>query len=810
MIVQDPEEAGYDGMPQSAIRAGVADMVLPVGKMAEKLIEYAKGAYGRPAVRRRQALEKSTDSLNQMFNIIKAKTRRDFSGYKVSTINRRIERRMSLNRVQELEEYIRLLKESPQEIQELVKDFLIQVTSFFRDPHAFAVMKEHLKELIRGKSPREEIRAWTVGCSTGEEAYSIAILIDECLNELNRAAVFHVFGTDLDAAGIASARAGVYPESIAADVGPQRLKKYFAREDGQYRINRELRERLVFAVHDLISDPPFSRTDLISARNLLIYLDSRTQKKVLPVLHHALNDGGILFMGTAETIGDFQDDLFETLDRRWRVYRARKDKDHPAEVTTFRDFTYHGIETAPQVKGTPREAHAAEVERALVRALPPSVLVDKDLNVVYVHGETGKYLQLGQGQLSSSLLDLARESLRMPLATAAHLALSDDRDVTRESVRVRINGDTIRVKITIKPIHDRETRLAVLFEDVPESKRKGKKGAGVEADERYKALAQELQFTRENLKSTVEELETSNEELRSTVEEYQSTNEELSSTNEELESSREELQSMNEELNIINNEHSKKIEELSSVSDDMKNLLNSSGIATVFVDEDLIIQKFTPAASKVLNLRDVDVGRPLTDITSRLRSDLAGDVEKVLDTLIPVETEGQADSGGWYSVRVVPYRTSDNAIAGAVISFIDINSQKELRSELADALEYASSILDTMREPMVVLDGDLKVLSVNQAFYRTFRADKGQTEGKRIYELGNGQWDIPELRKLLGEILPQNSVFDDFLVEHEFPGIGKRRIMLNARRLQLNDTGTRKILLAMEDVTERPVMRGNS
>ena len=795
VIAQDPKEAGYPGMPQSAIDAGVTDLVLPADQMADKLVEYVRGAYGRPAERRRQALEKPGDALQTILRIVRSRTKRDFSGYKVSTVNRRIERRMSINRIEDLQDYVRLLREDEDEARELARDFLIQVTSFFRDPEAFEAMKRHLKELIRDKPPRSEVRAWTVGCSTGEEAYSVAMVIDECLTELERENEFHVFGTDLDANAIDTARAGSYPESIEADVSPERLKRYFTKEDNRYRVNTELRERLVFAVHDLISEPPFSKMDLVLARNLLIYLDAETQKKVLPVLHYSLNERGLLFMGSAETIGTDQDDRFDTLDRKLRIFQARADKHGIVPVPPAESYAFREKEVRREPVPAAGTRPAADAEKLLVKAMPPAVLADRDLNVLYVHGETRKYLQLKEGTPSTGLLDLALENIRMPLATAAHLALKEDREVVREGIRVRVNGDSIWVKLTVRPVHDAEVRLVVLFEDMPAPKRRRKQDKQIEDDERYKGLQQELQFTRENLKSTVEELETSNEELRSTVEEYQSTNEELNSTNEELESSREELQSMNEELNTINTEHSSKIEELSGVSDDMKNLLNSTDIATVFLDEDLKVKRFTPATARVLNLREQDIGRPITDITSRIQpSMIAEDVRKVLDDLVPVTTEARSDEGEWYSVRIVPYRTSENAIEGVVISFLDITPLKQ-------ALDYASTILDTMREPMVVMDGDLKIESVNQAFYRTFGADEQKTEGKALYELGNGQWDLPDLRRLLGEILPENSSFENFQVEHEFPGIGRRRIMLNARRLVQG--GGQKILLAMEDVTDR-------
>jgi two-component system, chemotaxis family, CheB/CheR fusion protein len=802
VLVQDPQDARYDGMPRSAIDAGLADFILPADKMAAKLMEYVHDSYGKPAERRRKALETSSDSLKKIFALIKSRTKRDFSGYKTSTINRRIERRMSLNKIDNVEDYIRLLQENKEEVQALLQDFLIQVTSFFRDPEAFMALKKHLKDLIAGKKPEEEIRAWTAGCSTGEEAYSIAITIQEVLEELKRSPKFQVFATDLDASGIAFARLGLYQESMAADISPEYLAKYFTKKDHHYQVNKELREKVVFAVHDIIGDAPFSRIDLASARNILIYLDAATQKKVLPMFHYALNEGGLLFLGTAETTGELND-LFLTLDRKWKIYQARK-KDSKVPPEIAQDLIWQRTTEGRNIVPVQGSREEVEAEKILLRALRPAVLIDNSQHILFVHGQTGRYLELKPGKLSQNLVDMAREGIRIPLSTAIYQALSQHQEVVREGIRLKINGDTLRVKITVVPVDGaKPEKLIVVFEDVVEPKAKKRlKGSAVEMEGRNRALEQELQFTRENLKSTVEELETANEELRSTLEEYQSTNEELHSTNEELETSKEELQSVNEELNTINNEHQQKIEELSTVNDDMKNLLNSTNVASVYVDEQQHIQRFTPTATKILHLMDRDIGRPIGDITSLLKSEsLSQKVEKVQENLVPIVEEVQTKDGLWYSLRVYPYRTIQNAIAGVVLSFLDINQQKTLQKELTDSLAYVNSIMDTMREPMVVLDGKLKVISVNQAFYRTFKVKPEGTEGRKLYDLGNGQWNIPELRKLLEEILPQNSHLEDYSVKHDFPGLGQRTILLNARRLTAEGKGTDKILLALDDVT---------
>jgi two-component system, chemotaxis family, CheB/CheR fusion protein len=711
---------------------------------------------------------------------------------------------MSLNKIDNIDEYIRLLQENKEEVNSLLQDFLIQVTSFFRDPEAFQALKERFKAYLEMKKPEEEIRLWTAGCSTGEEAYSIAILIRECLEELRRNPAFQVFATDLDASGIDFARAGIYPESVAADIKPEYLSRYFIKKEDRYQVRKELRERVVFAVHDLLTDAPFSRVDLVSARNVLIYLDGETQKKVLPILHYALNDGGLLFLGTAETTGDLNH-LFVTLDRKWKIYKARKPGPQmPPEITRTNLQQPTARETGPRPVRKTREEN--DTEKLLLKALPPAVLIDNNLHILFVHGETGRYLQLKEGKLSQSLVDMAREGLRIPLNTAIFQALSQHREVVREGIRVRISGDTLRVKITVVPLGETNPeKLIVVFEDVPEPKSKRpKKDTATEIEVRNQALEEELQFTRENLKSTIEELETANEELRSTLEEYQSTNEELHSTNEELETSKEELQSVNEELSTVNSEHQQKIEELSTVNDDMKNLLNSTNIATIFIDEQKNITRFTPTANKILKLLDRDIGRQIGDITSFLQTkNLDQDVDEVLETLVPREGEVQSREGKWYSLRIYPYRTNQNAIAGLVLSFIDISRQKAFEEEMQAALNYAGSILDTLREPVLVLDSGLKIISANRAFYQFFKVRPEKTEGKLLYELGHGQWNIPQLKKLLEEVLPKNSVFNDFQVENDFRDIGRRRMLLNARQLKSVNKGPDRILLAIEDITGR-------
>ncbi|MDP3879414.1 MAG: chemotaxis protein CheB [Dehalococcoidales bacterium] len=795
VIVQDPESAKYDGMPRAAIDAGVADYVLKPEVMADQLIKYQRKS-SRQREATREAMEKDDTSLRNILSLVRARTGRDFSGYKVSSITRRIERRMSVNRIETSEEYLRFLQEHPSEIEELMKDFLINVTAFFRDREAFVALKKEIGKILSAKPEGSSVRAWIPGCSTGEEAYSLAMLLVENAEESKRRYDLQIFGTDLDTDTITFARAGLYPETIAPDVGEERLEQFFTRSGASYHVKKNIREKLIFAVHDLVSDPPYSRMDIVSVRNLLIYFDTDLQKKIIPRLHYSLNEGGLLFLGTAETIGETPD-LFTTVDSKWRIYRPVHKQGAPHAIFTGQPALGEITDASALPLPVAKPPAGPTSEQILLEALPPSIIVNRDYKVIYTHGNTGKYLHLPEGNPSSDLLGMIDTDLRLALTTALHEASQEQKEVCREGLRVKHNGETQSVKLKVRPLSKLAGSMIVTFEDLHRPRRRKVKGETLTEAQR-REMEQELQTTRETLRGTIEELETANEELRSANEEYMSTNEELRSANEELETSREELRSVNEELTTVNTEREKKIEELTDVSDDMRNLLNSTAIATIFLDEKLRIRRFTPAATTLFNFISTDVGRPVEDISSRLKADgMSVVARRVLETLVPVEQDVQTEDGRWYSMRVHPYRTSDNSIEGVVASFIDINQVKA-------AFSYAQGIVDTVREPLLVLNEKLKVISASRAFYQTFGVTRKNTEGQFLYELGDHQWDIPKLKELLENILKEDRVFEGYQVEHDFPGVGHRLMLLNARRFYDGAGATQSILLAMEDATSRP------
>ena len=625
--------------------------------------------------------------MQQIFAILRTRTGHDFSNYKQATIRRRLQRRMSVNGLHEIADYTRFLHDSEAEVKALLKNILISVTNFFRDPQAFDVLKNYIKELIKNKSQDNDLRIWVAGCATGEEAYSVAILAAESADEIDRNLSVQIYATDIDTNALDVARAGIYPVNIAADVTPARLKRFFIKEEKGYRVKKELREMLVFAPQDFIKDPPFSKMDIICCRNLLIYLESEPQKKLMPLFHYALKPGGLLFLGTSETVGDATD-LFNILDKKWKIYRRRDAAVTPERLRFPVSFVSSLHEPAMEQSVKLNEAKLATLseEIFLNNYAPTFAVIDEKYRLVYVRGRTGKYLELTSGHASLSILDMAREGLRTELATAIYRAVSKKKPAVQENVRIKHNGGFQTINLMVAPLTEHGMPpglMMVVFQEVGEVAKENEKRTGTSRGKHAVKIEEELRLTKENLQSTIEELEATNEELKSANEELQSNNEELQSTNEELDTSREELQSVNEELITVNSELTSKTEMLTKANDDLKNYLNRTDIAIIFLDGDLKIRSFTPASTEVFNIREIDVGRPLDEITSRLSYEgLADGIREVLRTLGPKEIEVQRKDGHWYTMRILPYLTVDNKLSGLVVSFLDIEKQKQAEANV--------------------------------------------------------------------------------------------------------------------------------
>ncbi len=812
-FVQEPATAKYDGMPASAVQSGLATYVLPADKIPAQLTAYVRTLFGKKARPVPASDITAAGNMNKIFRLLRSRTGHDFSGYKQSTIGRRIERRMTIHGIEAVDVYARFLQEHPQEVHSLFKELLINVTNFFRDPEAFALLqKEVLPAIFKNKPENHVFRVWVPGCASGEEAYSVAILFREHMDEIKQEFKVQIYSTDLDPDAIESARAGGYTPNIAQDVSPERLRRFFIREETGYRVKKEIREMVVFATQNAVKDPPFTRLDLLCCRNLLIYLEPELQERLIAAFHYALKPGGVLFLSPSESIGSHPD-LFTPINKKWKFYQA-KPSVMSARLMMAESPGLVGAAAGKRQDAAALKAHetnfAELTRRALLQAYaPPSVVTDEKGNILFVHGDTGKYLRPAPGQASLNVIEMAREGLQMELRTALHIAAAQKKSVVANDLPVKTNGGIHAITLTVTPFAAPETAhglLLVSFQDEKPPAR-GKSAAqrheetGRAQSQRVTELEQELVYTKENLQATIEELQASNEELKSTNEEMQSTNEELQSTNEEHETSKEELQSVNEELVTVNTELQTKIEQLAGMQNDMKNLLDNTNVATIFLDQHLVIKRFTRDATNVFRLLPGDVGRPLADIKSNLESeDLVADARAVLDTLAAREKEVHASGGQWYIARIMPYQTLEHVIDGVVLTFVDIS---KLRSA-ANARDFAESIVDTVREPLVILDAGLKVVSASRSFFETFDVAERETIGHSFYELGNRQWDIPRLRELLETVLPKNAFFEDFVVEHNFPRLGRRRMLLNARRIAGKAGGAQLILLAMNDATSKP------
>ncbi len=692
VLVQEPASAKFDSMPRSAIAAGLADQVAPAEELPGKLIDYLRHAVtivktGLPIE------EKDQSALEKVLILLRAKTGQDFSLYKKNTIYRRVERRMSIHQIDRIATYVRFLQENPQEVELLFKELLIGVTSFFRDPEAWEYLQgEAIPGLLAARSAGGTIRAWSLGCSSGEEAYSLAIVFKEALEQIKPTENFslQIFATDLDRDAINKARQGFYPATIAADVTPERLRRFFIREENGYRVAKEIREMVTFATQNVIMDPPFTKLEILICRNLLIYLAPELQKKLLPLFHYSLNPGGVLFLGSAETINTFTE-LFTPLHLKSRIFQRRESilvAEPVAFPPSFVPVQPLNAKELPMMKPAANLQSLAD-QLLLQRFSPPAVLANDKGDILYISGRTGKYLEPAAGKANWNIFAMARDGLRFDLGSAFQKALRQKEAINIRGLKVGTNGSTQTVDITVQAIEEPELlrgMVMIVFTDVatlPAKKMPGRSKSALTGNARVLELEQDLQQIRESLQSTHEEMQSAQEELKSTNEELQSTNEELQSTNEELTTSREEMQSLNEELQTVNAEQQSKMDELGRVNNDMRNLLNSTEIVTVFLDNDLHIRRFTTGADRLFKLLPGDVGRPLSDIVSDLLyPEMSAEAREVLRTLVFSEKQIEATEGRWYSVRIMPYRTMEDVIAGVVITFANITETKALEAEL--------------------------------------------------------------------------------------------------------------------------------
>ena len=692
VLVQEPATAKFDGMPRSAIDAGLADIVAPAAELPEKIIAYLQRT--PPLASSAVALENKTQSgLEKVFILLRAHTGHDFSLHKRNTLNRRIEHRMDIHQINKMATYVRYLQENPQEQELLFKELLIGVTNFFRDPAAWEQLREEaLSTLLASRPPGRALRAWVSGCSTGEEAYSLAIVFKEAADQAKSKASFslQIFATDLDRDAIDKARQGVFSDKIAEDVSPERLSRFFAKEERGYRVRKEIREMVAFAPQNLIMDPPFTKLDLLSCRNLLIYLTSDVQKKLMRLFHHSLCPGGILFLGSAETIGG-STDLFAPLSSKARLFRRTESALQPEPVEFPSSFSAAPL-SAPEPWPVPRPQVSLQSladQLVLQRYSPPAVLVNAKGDIFYINGRTGRYLEPAAGKANWNLFAMARAGLRYELQGAFQKALRQEECVALHGLKVGTNGGQQCVDVTVQRLEEPGPLQGLVMVVFAEVATPGAAKVAVRAPQAYARsarlveLQQELLRVRAEARATHEEMQTSQEELKSANEELQSTNEELQSTNEEATISKEETQSLNEELQTLNTELQIKVDELSLASNDMKNLLESTDIATLFLDKDLRVRRFTAQATKIIKLIPGDVGRPITDLVSDLNCPtLAQDMREVLRTLVSTEQPAGAGDGRWFNVRIMPYRTLDDRIDGLVITFADITVAKTLEARL--------------------------------------------------------------------------------------------------------------------------------
>src|ERR1700730_6995227 len=788
-FAQDEPSAQHQGMPRSAVDSGVVDVVTTPRKIAEELVRLALSPTSKVAKKR----PGSENSLKSIFILLRSKTEVDFSQYRKTTVRRRIQRRMVVHRLEKLGDYLTLLERNPDELDALYEELLIHVTNFFREPETFDVLATVvLPRLLQERGLNDPIRIWLPGCSTGEEAYSLAIVVTEFFDGKQEPPGIQIFATDVSDRVLGIARKGIFDQSIESNVSKERLRRFFSKTEHGYQVKKQIRDLCVFARQNVLRDPPFSRLDLISCRNVLIYFEPAAQRKLIPYFHYALKPGGFLLLGGAETVGNFSD-LFQPVDQKTKLFSKRSVRSpylmriegglpDPTSADVLRDFAAQPALIQPDP--------LRETDQLLMaKYCPPAIVVDSGMRIVQFRGNVAPFLDPEPGQASLDLFRMVRTNLEIPLRSLLAEAKKGERPARKERILAEGSGLATFLNVEVVPMSGSATRerwFVLLFEESqvpvqevssPPSKRSGKKAKNT----RVSQIEQELAATREHLQTLIEEQESINEELRSANEEIQSSNEELQSTNEELETAKEELQSTNEELITLNEELKSGNVELSELNNDLTNLLRSVNIPVVMVDRNLRIRRFTPAAHKSLKLIPSDVGRLITDLQPDIQiPDIENQIGQVIDSLVTKEIEVQDTAGRWYSLLMRPYETVENKISGAILILFDIEESKRRLFQEQQAADFANALLETVRSASLLLDRNLQIKRATPAFYRQFRTVPEKTEGRLFYEIGDGEWDTPGLRSLLEEVLPKNSRVQDFELWQRAPVIGKRKLLLNA------------------------------
>jgi len=775
-MAQDPETAEYNSMPLTSIKTGLVDYVLAPEEMPVKLVQYLS----HPVLQHNPADDISADRNNQthvqkILMLLRSQTGHDFTLYKKNTITRRIERRIAFHQLPDYVHYVNYLRENPAEVETLFNELLIGVTKFFRDQHAFDILREHLYAHLLQKPSDEPIRIWIAGCSTGEEAYSIAILLTEYLDtmKLKRLPKAQIFATDLDANAIEHARAGYYFGNIASEVSPLRLERFFVKRNNGYVVKKEVREMIVFAQHNLIKDAPFTRLDLLCCRNVMIYLTTDLQRKIIPVFHYSLNPKSLLFLGPAESIGSFNES-FDVVDSKWKLFEK---KDGVSNTVKMIDFPFHITQQTNKSKEQPvksmeKNSLAENFHKVLLNQYSPSSLLVNDKGeILYINGEVDNYLKLHSGDAVMNIHRMAREEIKYALGNAIHQAWKERTTTEVKDFKITINGVPHLIGFSVAYLHEVPLAglLLIVFRERGIMKKSRTKLGNIDPakDGAVEELEKELIYTKQQLHTTIEQMETSMEELKSTNEELQSTNEELQSTNEEALTTKEEMQSLNEELMTINLQYQNKAEELTNLNNDMKNLLDNTEIGTIFLDNQLNILRFTPQVTKLFNVIPTDVGRSITHIVSNFDYPaIENTIIDVIERLSGKELEIKTKKNEWYNLRIMPYRTIDNFISGAVLTFTKITPLKALENKLSTLMTYVQSVVDVLPDAAIILDKNAKVLVVNDAFLKMFQLREYEVKEQFFLEIAHNRWGTDKMDGLLME-----NELKEFFFQHEFPGL---------------------------------------